>query len=95
MSDASKDSDPAGARLQGIAGIILAGGKSSRYGSNKALVEMNGTRLIDRVYVSKLELCCEANGNVEGDELDKINLADITSLIDHVYVTKIETAACE
>ncbi len=36
-------------RYKGITGIILAGGKSSRYGTNKALVEMNGTRLIERV----------------------------------------------
>jgi molybdopterin-guanine dinucleotide biosynthesis protein A len=35
--------------LPGISGIILAGGKSSRYGSNKALVEINGIRLIERV----------------------------------------------
>ncbi len=33
----------------GVSGIILAGGKSSRYGRNKALVEMNGIRLIERV----------------------------------------------
>jgi molybdenum cofactor guanylyltransferase len=31
-----------------VGGIILAGGKSSRYGSNKALVKVNGTRLIER-----------------------------------------------
>jgi molybdopterin-guanine dinucleotide biosynthesis protein A len=36
-------------RLKGITGIILAGGKSSRYGVNKALVEINGVRLIERV----------------------------------------------
>lgn len=36
-------------RLKGITGIILAGGKSSRYGMNKALVEINGVRLIERV----------------------------------------------
>jgi hypothetical protein len=53
------------------------------------------TKLIDRVYVSKAELCCEANGNIDGDEEDKINLADITKLIDHVYVSKTETAPCE
>ena len=35
--------------LSGISGIILAGGKSSRYGSNKALVEIHGIRLIERV----------------------------------------------
>jgi molybdopterin-guanine dinucleotide biosynthesis protein A len=31
-----------------IAGLILVGGKSSRYGSNKAMVEVDGVRLIDR-----------------------------------------------
>ena len=35
--------------LSGISGIILAGGKSTRYGRNKALVEINGIRLIERV----------------------------------------------
>ncbi len=49
MSVASKDSNPINSRPKGITGIILAGGKSSRYGINKALVEMNGERLIERV----------------------------------------------
>jgi len=31
-----------------IAGLILVGGKSSRYGSNKAMVEVDGIRLIER-----------------------------------------------
>lgn len=53
------------------------------------------TRLIDKVYISKLALCCPENGNIDGDELDKVNLADITGLIDHVYISKAETAACE
>ena len=49
MSVASKDSNPISSRPKGIPGIILAGGKSSRYGRNKALIEMNGIRLIERV----------------------------------------------
>lgn len=32
-----------------VTGVVLAGGKSTRYGRNKALVEMKGIRLIDRV----------------------------------------------
>jgi molybdopterin-guanine dinucleotide biosynthesis protein A len=32
-----------------VTGLILLGGKSSRYGSNKALVEIDGVRLVDRV----------------------------------------------
>ena len=34
--------------LRNVTGVILAGGKSSRYGHNKALVEFEGMRLIDR-----------------------------------------------
>lgn len=49
MPAASKDSDHTIPRLRGITGIILAGGKSSRYGMNKAFVEINGVRLIERV----------------------------------------------
>ena len=32
-----------------VTGVILAGGKSSRYGRNKALEEINGIRLIEKV----------------------------------------------
>jgi len=35
--------------ITGVSGIILAGGKSSRYGKNKALVEIDGVPLIKRV----------------------------------------------
>ncbi len=35
--------------VEGITGLILAGGKSSRFGKNKALVELDGVRLIERV----------------------------------------------
>ncbi|NLD37890.1 MAG: molybdenum cofactor guanylyltransferase [Desulfatiglans sp.] len=34
--------------LEGITGIVLAGGKSSRFGSNKALALFNGMPLIER-----------------------------------------------
>ena len=35
--------------IKGVTGLILAGGKSSRFGKNKALVEVGGIRLIERV----------------------------------------------
>ncbi len=35
--------------IKGITGLILAGGKSTRFGKNKALVELDGIRLIERV----------------------------------------------
>lgn len=35
--------------VKGITGVILAGGKSSRFGSNKAFADVNGRQLIKRV----------------------------------------------
>ena len=49
MSVVSKDSDHFKSPLRGITGIVLAGGKSSRFGANKAFVEINGVQLIERV----------------------------------------------
>jgi molybdenum cofactor guanylyltransferase len=45
-ADVKKDSL---APFKHVTGLILLGGKSSRYGSNKALVEIDGVRLVDRV----------------------------------------------
>lgn len=36
-------------KIQNVTGVILAGGKSSRYGENKALIKIHGIRLIERV----------------------------------------------
>jgi molybdopterin-guanine dinucleotide biosynthesis protein A len=58
MSVASKDSNLIKSGHKGITGIVLAGGKSNRYGRNKALVEMNGIRLIERV-IGVMELLFE------------------------------------
>lgn len=44
-----KENTSEGKFMEGITGIILAGGKSSRFGSNKALARFNGTPLIERV----------------------------------------------
>ncbi len=35
--------------IGGVTGVILAGGKSSRFGSNKAFADVNGRQLIQRV----------------------------------------------
>lgn len=37
--------------IANVTGLILLGGKSSRYGSNKAFVELDGVRLVERVAV--------------------------------------------
>jgi PKD repeat protein len=52
------------------------------------------TRLIDRIYISGIELCCDENGNVDGSLDDRLSLNDITYLIDHVYLTHVPTAPC-
>lgn len=44
MSNQNKNS-----RIDSICGVILAGGKSSRFGENKALAEFHGQPLISRV----------------------------------------------
>jgi hypothetical protein len=53
------------------------------------------TTLIDYVYISHRELCCEANGNVNQSNGDMINLSDITRLIDFVYITHNPLPACQ
>ncbi|MBN1625110.1 MAG: molybdenum cofactor guanylyltransferase [Deltaproteobacteria bacterium] len=49
MYASNKDSNQIKPFIKGVTGVILAGGKSTRFGSNKALVEINGARLIERV----------------------------------------------
>jgi molybdopterin-guanine dinucleotide biosynthesis protein A len=49
MLVSSKKADSVNAGFDEITGIILAGGKSSRYGQDKALAEINGIRLVERV----------------------------------------------
>lgn len=44
-SDQLKHIDPS---LEEVTGVILAGGKSTRYGTNKAFAEVRGVRLIER-----------------------------------------------
>ena len=50
------------------------------------------TRLIDRIYLSRLDLCCEENGDTNAD--GTMNLQDVTRLIDHIYMSKNPTAQC-
>lgn len=49
MSALTENHNDKSQRIQGITGFILAGGKSTRYGSNKAMAEIAGQRLIERV----------------------------------------------
>ena len=61
------------------------------------------SRLIDRVYISKLPLDCEEDGDIAYVEDPpgvytrdgKLNLADISRLIDLVYISKLEVAPCQ
>ena len=48
MSSQKGDESQSNHTFPGVTGFILAGGKSSRYGTNKALVEVDGVHLIDR-----------------------------------------------
>ena len=53
------------------------------------------TSLIDRIYLSQTALCCEENGNVNGDAEGTLNLQDVTALINHIYLSKDPTALCQ
>ncbi len=52
------------------------------------------SRLIDRVYISKDPLCCEASGNTNGSTDCNITLSDITVLIDAVYISQTPPSNC-
>ena len=52
------------------------------------------TVLIDNVFITHKELCCEENGNVDGSADGKHTLNDITRLIDKVFITHAATASC-
>lgn len=41
---------PSADKIDGVTGVILAGGASSRMGKNKALLEVNGSPIISRTY---------------------------------------------
>jgi len=43
-------------RMAGVTGVILAGGNSSRMGSNKALLPYCGGRFIEAIYRQMVEL---------------------------------------
>jgi molybdenum cofactor guanylyltransferase len=49
MQDDSKHPNQPDEPFADTAGVVLAGGRSSRYGSNKALAEVDGVPLIQRV----------------------------------------------
>lgn len=51
-------------------------------------------RLIDYLYISHNPLCCEEEGNVDGDVEREINLTDVLRLIDAIYITRLPTAPC-
>ncbi|KJR99946.1 MAG: hypothetical protein VR68_07800 [Peptococcaceae bacterium BRH_c4a] len=63
-----------------ISGIILAGGKSSRMGKNKALLEIDGLTLIERVAAIMSGVCSEII--IAGDSSGTLNKTGYRSVPD-------------
>jgi len=63
-----------------ISGIILAGGKSSRMGKNKALLEIDGLTLIERVAAIMSGVCSEII--IAGDSSGTLNRPGCRSVPD-------------
>ena len=92
-----------------VTGVILAGGKSSRMGQNKALMSLGGRRLIDRVVDVMRQVCPEllmVTNNPEGyadlglpmrrDVFpDKGSLGGIYSAIYHASASHCLVVACD
>ncbi|RJR47930.1 MAG: molybdenum cofactor guanylyltransferase [Desulfobacteraceae bacterium] len=49
MPNTADKSDPNGSIVKDTAGVILAGGKSQRFGKNKSFIPIDGTPLIEKV----------------------------------------------
>jgi len=69
-----------------ITGIILAGGKNSRMGTNKAFLEIDGTRLIDKTINIYRELFSEII-IVTNDPLSYVEFVD-TTIVTDIYKGK-------
>ncbi len=52
------------------------------------------SRTLDRVYGSKVPLCCPQNGNTDGSADGLVTLSDIARQIDAVYISRTPPAAC-
>ena len=88
------DGDGIGDACEGCCGLYTGGYTGNTNCDDGGTMSLQDvTRLIDRIYLSKALLCCEANGDTNGDGL--LNLQDITRLIDHIYLSKDPTAPCQ
>lgn len=93
-----------------VCGIVLAGGKSTRMGTNKSLLKINNKRVIELV-VEELKLCSEEVILISNDEsavydflnlrqfsdryIDKGPLAGIETAMHHVQAELFIIAACD
>ncbi|MBI3438713.1 MAG: NTP transferase domain-containing protein, partial [Proteobacteria bacterium] len=70
--DAAGEMKPASSPQACTAGLVLAGGRSSRFGANKALAHFRGELLLDRALRPLQELAAIAISAREGSAIEAI-----------------------
>jgi hypothetical protein len=89
------DGDGTGDACEDCCGLYTGGLTGNTNCSPDGMLTLSDIgRLIDKLYVSRVALCCAENGNVDGSTDEKTTLSDIARLIDRVYVSKGLTAPC-
>jgi lysophospholipase L1-like esterase len=52
------------------------------------------TRLIDYLYISRVEPYCLEEANIDGDTQNLVDIGDLTALIDYLYISNFPPAVC-
>lgn len=86
--------------LREVEPVVTAGG-SCCFGSSGNVDCVGGvdildlTVLVDHLFISFPTLCCEDEGNVDGDPLGSVDILDLTRLVDNLFISFVPLADCQ